>query len=82
MGLGIAEIWEIPSGRSSGHERGKQLHGQGDEHKVTISAGVANAAVLARQRDEEDLHRGRKSSEVNPPDLCPIRTQNHPCLFS
>lgn len=34
---------------------GKQLHGQGDEDEVTISAGVASAAVLAWERDEEDL---------------------------
>jgi hypothetical protein len=36
-------------------ELGEQLHGQGDEDEVTISAGVANAAVLAWERDEEDL---------------------------
>ena len=49
-------------------ELGRELRGQGDEDEVTISAGVANAAVLAWGRDEQAL-----PSEHETPDQRSLR---------
>jgi hypothetical protein len=44
-------------------ELGRELHGQGDEDEVTISARVANAAVLAWERDEQALPPEHETSD-------------------